>query len=196
MWKISWPFSHLWMVACSGFLYQMPRDYCYSWVGRQDSGCCFEREDNRRNGQSTPEWLSARKVVCEQAVWVDVSLLVTGVVLQVDGSVIEDMCWLHPECNTQHIDLAELDVVLWGIKLALQWKALFTDSACVYRWLSDSLTGKAQLTTKAANEMLIQWQLDTFVALIHEYNLSIDVLLVWSDGNRADSLTRVSAVVA
>ena len=45
------------------------------------------------------------------AVWVNVSSMATVVVLQADESVIEDMCWLHPERDTQHINLAELDVV-------------------------------------------------------------------------------------
>ena len=36
------------------------------WLGRQDSGCSLERDDNRHDGQSTPEWPSARKVLCEQ----------------------------------------------------------------------------------------------------------------------------------
>ena len=95
---------------------------------------------------------------------------------------------------THNINMAELDAVLRGINFVLQWKAathLFTDSACVHRWLSDSLTGKARLATKAANEMLIRRRLDTFVALIHVYNLSIDVSLVRFDGIRVDPLTRV-----
>ena len=46
------------------------------------------------------------------------------------------------------------------INLALQWKAtvlhLKTNSACVHRWISDALSGKASVHTKVASEMLIR----------------------------------------
>ena len=58
--------GHFRRVARSGLLYQMPCDYRYVWLGRRDSGCPLERDDNRRDGQSTPESPSARKVVCDR----------------------------------------------------------------------------------------------------------------------------------
>ena len=94
-----------------------------------------------------------------------------------------------------HINLAELDAVLRGINLALHWKAsvihLRTDSACVHRWISDTLSGKARVRTKAASEMLIRRRLSTLQELAAEYRLTIDVALVKSLVNRADPLTRV-----
>lgn len=55
----------------------------------------------------------------------------------------------RPVNDVAHINLAELDTVLKGVKLALQWKAvrlhLRTDSLCVYYWISDTLTGKAKI---------------------------------------------------
>ena len=75
-------------------------------------------------------------------------------------AVLEDGGWLRPENNAEHINLAELDAVLKGINLALQWQSrvlhIKTDSACMYHWISDTLTGRARVRTKAANEMLIQ----------------------------------------
>ena len=82
-----------------------------------------------------------------------------------------------------------------GINLALHWKAsvihLWTDSACVHRWISDTLSGKARVWTKAASEMLIRWRLRTLQELAAEYRLTIDMALVKSLVNRADPLTRV-----
>ena len=71
------------------------------------------------------------------SVWVDASSLATGVSLVYDGAVVEDACWLHPEKDSQHINLAELDAIIKGINLAILWKTtilhLFTDSAYVHK---------------------------------------------------------------
>jgi len=84
--------------------------------------------------------------------WVDASSLATGVVLERDGAIVEDACWLRPTNDAQHINLAELDATLKGLNLALQWHAevvhLHTDSLCVYHWLTDTLTGKARVRAK------------------------------------------------
>ncbi len=64
-----------------------------------------------------------------------------------------------------------------------------TDSACVHRWISDTLSGKARVRTKAASEMLIRWRLSMLHELAAEYGLTIDVILVKSHANRADPPT-------
>ena len=105
----------------------------------------------------------------EVTVWVDASSLATGVAIEYDGAIIEDASWLRPVHADKHINLAELDAVLKGITLALHWKAsvihLRTDSACVHRWISDTLSGKARVRTKAASEMLIRRRLSTLQEL-------------------------------
>ena len=131
----------------------------------------------------------------EITVWVDASSVATGVALEMNGKVIEDACWLRPINNAQHINLAELDTALKGINLALQWEAtvlyLVTDSACVHRWISDTLTGRARMNTRAAGEMLVRRRLGTLRSLAKEYGLTIDVKLVKSCQKHADSLARV-----
>ena len=76
-----------------------------------------------------------------------------------DGAIVEDACWLHPEKDSQHINLVDLNAIIKAINLAILWKTttlhLFTDSACVHKWISDTLTGKARVQTIAASEMLI-----------------------------------------
>lgn len=51
---------------------------------------------------------------------------------------------------------------------------LLTDSACVHLCVSDMLTGKAKVHTKAANEMLIRRQFDTLKKLVEEYELLVN----------------------
>lgn len=120
----------------------------------------------------------------EFTVWVDASSLALGVALAVDGRIIEDACWLRPENDAKHINLAELDATLKGVNLALQWQArilhIITDSTCVHRWMTNALNGKARLTTKASAEMLIRRRLATLTETIKEYNLVVDVTLVQS----------------
>ena len=118
------------------------------------------------------------------SVWVDASSLATGVSLVYDGAVVEDACWLRPEKDSQHINLVELDAIIKGINLAILWKTttlhLFTDSTCVHKWISDTLTSKAGVRTKAARELLIRRRLDTIIKLVKEYALSMNVSLVKS----------------
>ena len=131
----------------------------------------------------------------ELNVWVDASSLVIGVLLEKNGAVIEDAWWLWPTNDAAHINLAELDAVMKGINLVLQWKVRkldkHTDLLCVYHWISDTLTGKARVCTKATSEMLIRRSLETIRKLVMEYNLSVDAVLVTSNCNLADRLTQV-----
>ena len=102
---------------------------------------------------------------------------------------------MRPTREDKHIYLAEHDVILRGINQELQWKAtmlqLKTDSACVHRWVTDAMSGKARIRTKAASEMLIRRRLSTIKELVVEYELTVDVELVRSQANRANQLTRV-----
>ena len=89
------------------------------------------------------------------------------------GTIIEDACWLCPTNDAQHINLPEHDAALKGVNLALQWEAtvlhLVTDSVCVYWWISNTLTGKAHVNTRAAGEMLVRQRLGTLRPLAKEY---------------------------
>ena len=68
---------------------------------------------------------------------------------------------------------------------------LFTDSAYVHKWISDTLTDKARVRTKAASKMLVRQWLNTIIKLVKEYALSMNVSLVKSSQNKVDRLTRV-----
>ena len=122
----------------------------------------------------------------------DASCVATGVALETNGTVV---CWLRPTNNAQHMNLAEHNAALKGVNLVLRWEAtvlhLVTDSACVHRWISDTLTRKARVNKRAVGEMLVRRRLGTLRLLTKEYGLTIDVKLVKSCQNRTDSLTRV-----
>ena len=134
----------------------------------------FVRWDDPAHG----DWCVDRR---ELNVWVDDSSLAIGVALERHETVLEDACWLRPENDAQHINLAELDAVLKGINLALQWQCKLlrvkTDSVCVHHWVSDTLTRRTWVHTKAATEMLIRRQLNTLKKLMKEYELTVDVVL-------------------
>lgn len=130
----------------------------------------------------------------EATLWVDASSLAFGAVIEVNGEVIEDACWLRRN-ESFHINLAELDAVIKGLNLVICWKfkklILKTDSLTVYHWLDDALSGRSRVKTKAASEMLIRRRLETFTAIVNEYSLCLIIQLVPSTSNRADELTRV-----
>ena len=128
-------------------------------------------------------------------VYTDASSLALGVALEVDGEVVEDASWLRRADDAAHINLAELDAVVKGVNLALQWRVtdmdLVTDSRTVWQWVSDTLSGRARLRSKAASEMLIRRRLSTLKALKDEYGLNVHIRYVPSAANKADPLTRV-----
>ena len=135
------------------------------------------------------DWCADSK---ELKVWVNASSLAIGVALEW-LEVLEDACWLRLEADTQHINLAKLDTALKCISLALQWQGkvlhVKRDSVCVYHWISETLTGKAHVHTKAASEMLIRRWLSTYKELVKKYAMTVDVTLVPSTLNIADRLT-------
>ena len=130
----------------------------------------------------------------EATVWVDASSLAIGAVVAVKGEVIEDACWLRSD-SYAHINMAELDAVVKGVNMALTWGMktihLRTDSQTVFHWVSEAVSGRSRLKTKAASEMLIRRRLAILNELIATYNLSFDVSFVPSALNLADALTRV-----
>ena len=91
--------------------------------------------------------------------------------------------------------MAELEAALRGINLAIAWQMksilLQTDSAAVHKWISDAISGRARLRTKAHGDMLIRRRVDLIRQLVSEFQLTLSVQLVPSSENRADRLTRI-----
>lgn len=81
-----------------------------------------------------------------------------GAAVEVGGYTVEDASWLCKD-DSSHINMPELDVVIKGLNLVLEWKMkveLMMDSSAVHHWISDGLLGKSKLKTKATSVMLIR----------------------------------------
>ena len=76
--------------------------------------------------QTDPARADRRVSGHDVTVWVDTSSLATGVV-ESNGNSFEDASWLRSICESKRIDLVELNVMLKGVNLALQWEAIVID---------------------------------------------------------------------
>ncbi|KAF2348572.1 Integrase catalytic core [Trinorchestia longiramus] len=94
-----------------------------------------------------------------------------------------------------HINVAELEAVLKGVKLALKWGMtsieLRIDSATVAAWLQSVVSTEKRVHTKGAAEILIKRRLGNLREMMIEFGLKIQISLVPTDKNKADVLTRV-----
>ena len=128
-------------------------------------------------------------------VWCDASSLALGVLMEVNGGVVEDAAWLRKKHDSDHINVAELDAFLKGINLCVNWGykniRVVTDSVTVCNWAKVSLSEEGRIRTKGAAELLIKRRLGTLKSLVNEFGLKLEVELVASQKNKADALTRV-----
>ena len=130
----------------------------------------------------------------EATVWMDASSLAVVVIVEIDGNIIEDACWLRKD-DTAHINMSELDAVIKGLNMGLKWKMnilhICNNSKAVFYWVTDALTGKSRYRIKASNKMLIRRRLQTITNIGDKYKLRVDIKLLPSESNLADALTRV-----
>lgn len=128
-------------------------------------------------------------------VWTDASSLALGVCIDVGGTVVEDGTWLRRTDDASHINVAELEAVLKGVKMAVDWKIrsfkLCTDSASVFSWLNAAISQKNRTHTHGLSELLIRRRINLIKDIILEYQLEVRLQLVKSSENKADRLTRV-----
>ena len=57
----------------------------------------------------------------EGIVWCDATSIATGIMIEIEGQVVEDAAWLRKRSNFSHINSAELNATIKGINLALKW---------------------------------------------------------------------------
>ena len=128
-------------------------------------------------------------------VWCDASDVALGVVLEVDGQVIEDASWLRPQSDHKHINVAELDAVVKGLNLARDWGAtriqVATDSKTVAAWLEQLVHDLQRVKSGGLNATLIRRRLEIIEDLLATTNLHVQVLWVPSEKNLADRLSRI-----
>ena len=118
-----------------------------------------------------------------------------GVLLEIDGAIVEDAAWPRKKDDFNHINVAELEAVLKGINLALKWNLtdieLKTDSATVVGWINTIINNDKRIKTKGASEMIIKRRLGILKDLLKEFSVTLHVTFVPTQKNKADSLTRV-----
>jgi hypothetical protein len=55
----------------------------------------------------------------EERVWCDASSIAIGTCVEIDGSIVEDACWLRKQDDSNHINIAELDSTIMPSLLLL-----------------------------------------------------------------------------
>ena len=99
--------------------------------------------------------------------------LAVGVCLEIDGSVVEDVCWLQKQKDVMHVNLVELDAVLKGINLAVEWGIkdleIITDSAIIFRWINAVVMQSSKIHTKGLSEVLVRWWLSVMKCTLEEW---------------------------
>lgn len=128
-------------------------------------------------------------------IWTDASNLAMGVVLTINGNVVEDAAWLRREKDAAHINISELDAAIRGVNLAIKWNIrsfiLKTDSATVKGWLNSAFHDTHNIRTNALAEMIIRRRIQMLRDLRRQESLDVTIQLVRSAENLADKLTRV-----
>ena len=83
-----------------------------------------------------------------------------GVVLEIDGWIAEDGAWLRKTDDIAHINLTELDAVVKGVSVAINWNVkritIMSDSRSVVYWLNALLQNKHLIKSTAMSELLIR----------------------------------------
>ncbi len=128
-------------------------------------------------------------------VWCDASNIALGVVITVDGMVIEDASWIRKKEDPLHINAAELESTIKGVGLAIEWGfkrfTVSTDSSSVVGWLKSVVDKDKPVRTTGLSSMLIRRRVQILQSLINEYSIDVKVVYVKSSQNKADELTRV-----
>ena len=178
-----------------------------SYIKREANGCAWDEEvgprarnllaevreririeDPVQGAWTVPEGDSG-------TVWCDASSVGMGVILEIGNVVVEDRAWLRKSSDYNHINVAELDAVVRGVNLAVDWgiKKLHvkTDSSTVRSWVNLALSEEQPVRTKGAAEVLIKRRLGILKSLVKELGLALTTELVASERNKSDVLTRV-----
>ena len=128
-------------------------------------------------------------------IWCDASSIAIGTLLEVGGVVVEDRAWLRKLDDFNHINVAELESVLKGVNLAIEWGVtelrIMTDSSTVKAWVELTISEDRPIKSKGAAEVLVKRRLGVLKSLVEEVGISIKVELTESKKNKADILTRV-----
>ena len=128
-------------------------------------------------------------------IWCDASSIAIGAALEVKGNIIEDASWLRKTDDSRHINVAELEAVVKGLNLCIKWGltnvVVKSDNKSVVSWITEALSERNKLHTKASSELLIKRRLSMIKELCQEYEITLKIEFVNSEDNKADELTRI-----
>ena len=108
-----------WLRVATAFMKRKANSSTSTWDEEiYDKSLRAMMEDTVRRVKQNDPAKGRWDVVGEEAtLWVDASSLALGIVIEVDGHVVEDASWqLRSEDSSSHINMAELDAVIKGGK--------------------------------------------------------------------------------
>ena len=187
-----------WLRPACSYLKRIASQDCERWDGpvSADTVQCWKELQARLKSEDPVQgvWPVNAGPDTEFTVWCDASNVAIGVVVEVNGDVAEDACWLRPKKDTRHINIAELEAIIMGVSLGAKWSAtkmkLMTDSKTVYGWLKSILENEKRVKVSGLNATIVRRRLQTIADLVATgFELSIE--WVPSKDNLADKLTRV-----
>ena len=110
-------------------------------------------------------------------VWCDASSLITGVVIEIDEDIVDDISWVKPKDNRAHINKVELDS--WFKKMQHPIISIRCDSASVCKWVESITSGDKRIHAKRISEALVRRRLWLFQQTIQHYKLTIKIILFY-----------------
>ena len=188
-----------WLRPACSFLKRLASSNGAGWDSDVPSAvvlCCADFTD-RLSAQdpSTGRWNVPTSPDSEWTLYCDASYVALGVVLEVNGTAVENACWLRQPGGKKHINVAELEAVVKGQNLAQQWKAqkvnIVTDSKSVYEWLTAVIGNTHRVKTGGLYAALVQRRLEIVLDFLPTMSLSVQ--WVPSKQNKAHVLSRVPA---
>ena len=104
--------------------------------------------------------------------WCDATDTAKGILLEVDGKLVEYTDWLRKKGDHVHIDVAELDALVEGLNLISRWGfrecILRTDFQIVFDWDSSKIsvakTAKVSILFRFVLKCRLQFILDMIVS--------------------------------
>ena len=187
-----------WLRVASGYIQRLTAKEGVGWdekVSQETMNKVKQVSERLLSGEDPVKgkWLAREDG--KMTVWTDASNLALGVVITIDGVIVEDAAWLRKIGDSSHINLSELDAAIRGINMAIRWGwkrfTLKTDSATVKSWLNAALHDTHNVRTHALSEMLIRRRIDILRELRKQEDLVVFVEQVRSEDNLADRVTRI-----
>ena len=134
----------------------------------------------------------------EWVLYTDASSIATGAVLTIGGQTVEDGSWLRKKNCNLHINIAELDGVIDGLKIVSRLKkALIIEGRIPLKIMVDNVAVASWLLkldpemVKCNSRTMVIHRLQKFSKLVDQLRLDVTVQWIASAENLADAQTRV-----